>query len=202
MDRQGWDERYAARDQTFVRGPNPFVEAELSAVPPGRALELAAGEGRHAVWLASAGWKVAAVDFSEVGLRRAQARARSEGHAVDFVLADVHTLRLPPRRFDLILATCFHPRPAERVSLYPAMARALAPGGSLLLVSYDMANLTMGTGGPKDPDLLLNPPVLAAELDALGLTVVRAESVPLRTTDAEGQEVDVVDSVIRAVRPA
>jgi ubiquinone/menaquinone biosynthesis C-methylase UbiE len=202
MDRQGWDERYAARDQTFVRGPNPFVEAELSAVPPGRALELAAGEGRHAVWLASAGWKVAAVDFSEVGLRRAQARARSEGHAVDFVLADVHTLRLPPRRFDLILATFFHPRPAERVSLYPAMARALAPGGSLLLVSYDMANLTMGTGGPKDPDLLLNPPVLAAELDALGLTVVRAESVPLRTTDAEGQEVDVVDSVIRAVRPA
>jgi len=201
MDRQGWDERYAANDQAFVRGPNPFVEAELSAVPPGRALELAAGEGRHAVWLASAGWKVVAVDLSEVGLRRAQARARAEGHAVDFVLADVHTLRLPPGRFDLILATFFHPRPAERVSLYPAMARALAPGGTLLLVSYDLANLTMGTGGPKDPDFLLNPPVLAAELDALGLTVVRAESVPLRTTDADGQEVDVVDSVIRAVRP-
>jgi len=202
MDRQGWDDRYTAGDQTFVRGPNPFVEAELSAVPPGRALELATGEGRHAVWLASAGWKVVAIDFSEVGLRRAQKRARAEGHAVDFILADVHTLRLPPAKFDLVLATFFHPRPAERVSLYPAMAQALAPGGSLLLVSYDLANLSVGTCGPQDPEFLLNPPVLSAELEALGLTVVRAESVPLRTTDAEGREVDVVDAVIRAVRPA
>ncbi len=202
MDRQGWDERYAAKDRTFVREPNRQVVEEIGSLPPGRALDLATGEGRHAVWLASRGWHVVAVDFSEVGLRRAQARAEVEGHPVHCVLADVHTLRLPPARFDLVLAAFFHPRPAERTALYPSMAQALAPGGSLLLVSYDRANLTEGAGGPRDPDFLLDPPVLAAELEALGLDVTRAESVRLRAPDADGQEVDVVNAVIRAVRTA
>ncbi|MGI8809336.1 MAG: class I SAM-dependent methyltransferase [Acidimicrobiales bacterium] len=201
MDRQGWDERYAASDQTFLRDPNRQVVEEIGSLPPGRALDLATGEGRHAVWLAALGWHVVAVDFSEVGLRRGQARAREEGHPVHFVQADVHTLRLPAGRFDLVLAAFFHPRPTERTALYPSMAQALAPGGSLLQVSYDRANLDEGTGGPKDPDFLLDPPVLAAELEALGLEVTRAESVRLRAPKADGTEVDVVNAVIRAVRP-
>ena len=174
---------------------------EIGSLAPGRALDLATGEGRHAVWLASRGWHVVAVDFSVVGLRRALERARADGHPIHPVLADVHTLRLPPARFDLVLAAFFHPRPAERTALYPAMAQALAPGGSLVLVSYDRANLTEGTGGPQDPDFLLDPPVLAGELKALGLDVTRADTVRARAPSADGQEVDVVNAVIHAVRP-
>lgn len=201
MDRQSWDERYAAKEQTFLRGPNRLIVEEIGSLPPGRAIDLATGEGRHAVWLASRGWDVVAVDFSEVGLRRARARAEAEGHTIHVVLADVHTLRLPPAHFDLVLAAFFHPTPAERTSLYPAMAQALASSGSLVLVSYDLANLTRGTGGPRNADYLLDPPVLAGELRALGLDVSRAESVPARATTSDGEEVDVVNAVIRAVRP-
>ena len=201
MERHNWDERYAAKEPTFVREPNALVVEEAGSLAPGRALELAAGEGRHALWLASLGWDVVAVDFSEVAVRRAHDRARQAGLRAQFVVADVHTLRIPPARFDLVLATFFHPRPTERVALYPAMAQALAPGGSLLLVSYDKANLTEGAGGPKDPDFLLKPPVLAAELEELGLEVTRADTVRARATTVDGDEVDVVNAVIRARSP-
>ena len=192
MERQNWDERYAAPDRTPLDEPNQLVVAELAGAPPGRALELAAGEGRHARWLASRGWHVVAADFSEVGLRRAKRLADEAGQRVGFVVADVHTLPIPPARFDLVLATFFHPRPAERPELYPKLAHALAPGGTLLLVSYDKANLAEGNKGPQDPDFLMDPPALAAELQDLGLDVTRAETV--RVPEA-------VNAVVRAEKP-
>ena len=156
MERQSWNERYSAPDRTPLHEPNALVVEELADVPPGRALEIAAGEGRHARWLAARGWQVVAVDFSEVGLRRAKQLADDAGVHVTFVVADVHRQPLPLAQFDLILATFFHPRPAERPDLYPKLARALAPGGTLLLVSYDKANLAEGNKGPQDPDFLRN----------------------------------------------
>lgn len=201
MDRHGWDERYATREQTFTLEPNRQVAAEVAGLSPGVALDLATGEGRHAVWLSSLGWHVLAVDFASVGLRRAAARARAEGLAVGFAQADVYALRWPVERFDLILAAFFHPRPPQRPGLYRAAAAALRLGGSLLQVSYDKANLTEGTGGPKDPELLLDPPAVAGELEALGLDVIRADTVRLRAPTMDGEEVDVVNAVIRAVRP-
>lgn len=201
VDRQGWDERYSAREQTFVRDPNRLVVAEVDGLPPGRALDLATGEGRHAVWLASQGWKVAAVDFSVVGVARAAARAREEGWEVAFAAADVYTLRLPPASFELVLCSFFHPPPDKRRFLYPAVASALAPGGSLVQVSYDVRNATEGTGGPRDPSMLVDPPVVRAELEALGLRVTRADTVRLRTPTLDGEEVDVVDAILHAVKP-
>ena len=201
MDRHGWDERYGAREQTFVRDPNRLVAAEVEGLRPGRALDLATGEGRHAVWLASLGWRVVAVDFSTVGVTRAAARARHEGRHVAFAAADVYALRLPPATFELVLCSFFHPPPEQRRHLYPALAAALAPGGSLVQVSYDVRNATEGTGGPKDLPMLVDPPVVAAELEAAGLAVTRADSIRLRTPTLDGEEVDVVDAIVHAVKP-
>jgi ubiquinone/menaquinone biosynthesis C-methylase UbiE len=192
VERHAWDARYSAPDRKSLGDPNALVVEELADARPGRALELAAGEGRHARWLASKGWRVVAVDFSEIALRRAKQLADEADAHVNFIVADVHTLPLPPAAFDLVLATFFHPRPSERPALYPKMARALRPRGTLLLVSYDKANLAEGNKGPQDPDFLMDPPVLAAELRALGLEVTRAETV--RVPEA-------VHAIIRAVKP-
>jgi SAM-dependent methyltransferase len=198
MDRHGWDERYAGDRPTFVTGPNRLVEAEVGGLGPGQALDLATGEGRHARWLAGLGWRVVAVDFSTVGL--AKARAAAQGAPIGWVAADVHLLPLPPARFDLVLASFFHPRPDERAALYAKVRDTLVPGGTFLSVSYDVANLTEGRGGPQDPDVLIRPAEVAAALEAAGLRVVRAETVRLRVPTPEG-EADVVDAVIRAERP-
>lgn len=188
MERQTWDERYSVLDRTALREPNRLVVEELNTTRPGTALDLAAGEGRHAVWLASLGWHVVAVDFSETGLRRAKQLAGDEGRHVDFVVADVHSFPLPRARFDLVLATFFHPRPADRPALYRKMVAALVPGGTMLLVTYDKAHQ-----GTINPDFLMDVPALAADLQTLGLSVIRAEAV--RVPEA-------VNAVIRAVKPA
>lgn len=196
MDRHGWDARYAASEQTFTRQPNRLVvEAVQELGGPGLALDLGCGEGRHAVWLASQGWRVVGVDFSLVGVARASALARAEGVAAAFAVADFNALRLPPDRFDLVLAAFFHPRDA-----YAELTRAIAPGGTFLQVSYDIANLTEGTGGPRNPDFLLRPQEIAGRLRALGLRVEQADTVRLRIPAADGREVDVVDAVIRATK--
>lgn len=207
-DRHGWDERYGKSERTFPLEPNRLVAAEVDGLPPGTALDVATGEGRHAVWLASLGWRVVAVDFSPVGVMRAQARAQAENGqgrgrgTTAFAVADVHRLHLPPARFDLVLASFFHPRPPDRATLYRSMARTLVPGGTLLLVSYDKANLTQGSGGPQDPELLIDPLAFAAELERFGLVVQRADTVPLRVAGPDGADIDVVDAIIRAVRPS
>ena len=70
MDRQQWDERYSGAEFEWSVHPNQFVAEQLAGLPPGRALDLAAGEGRNSVWLAGRGWSVTAVDFSRVGLEK------------------------------------------------------------------------------------------------------------------------------------
>jgi SAM-dependent methyltransferase len=183
VERQRWNDRYSAADRKPLDEPNARVVEELAAAPAGRALDVAAGEGRHARWLAARGWSVVAVDFSEVALRR----AREAAPHIDCIVADVHTLPLPPARFDLVLATFFHPRPAERPALYSKLAQTLAPGGTLLVVTFDVTHQ-----GTIDPDFLLDPPALAADLEALGLDVSQAETVHVP---------DAVNAVVRAEKP-
>ena len=72
MDSQLWDARYAAADLVWSAGPNATVAALTADLPPGRALDVAAGEGRNAIWLAERGWDADALDFSRVGLDRAE----------------------------------------------------------------------------------------------------------------------------------
>ena len=82
MDRQQWDERYSGAEFEWSMHPNQFVAEQLDGLPPGRALDLAAGEGRNSVWLAERGWSVTAVDFSSVGLEKG--RMLSAAHGVPF----------------------------------------------------------------------------------------------------------------------
>lgn len=198
MDRHGWDERYSIDGQTFTPQPNRLVVAEVAGLTPGTALDLAAGEGRHARWLASLGWRVVAVDFSAAGAAKARVADTAAGADVAWVVADVHRLLLPQGRFDLVLAAFFHPSPDEREALYRQVARALVAGGTFVQVSYDITNLTQGTGGPQDPDILIRTGEVAWLLERLGFSVTRAETVPLKVPTSDGGEVDVVNAVVVA----
>jgi 2-polyprenyl-3-methyl-5-hydroxy-6-metoxy-1,4-benzoquinol methylase len=85
VDADGWDERYASTDLVWSATPNQFVERELRDLPPGRDLNLACGEGRNALWLASLGWQVTAVDSSRVAIDK----GRAVDASLDWVCADV-----------------------------------------------------------------------------------------------------------------
>ncbi|MCF6506945.1 class I SAM-dependent methyltransferase [Blastococcus sp. MG754426] len=151
MRAEDWDRRYAEQAQ-WSPGPNDLVADLLADVPPGTAVDLAAGEGRHALWLAGRGWAVTAVDFSDVGLDRGRTRPGAE--RVSWVAADVLTWSAGEGSLDLVLVAYLH-LPQEEMT--PLLARAvgwLRPGGRLLLLGHDVANLTAGVGGPQEPSIL------------------------------------------------
>jgi SAM-dependent methyltransferase len=202
VDRQQWDERYSGAEFEWSMHPNQFVAAELAGLPPGRALDLAAGEGRNSVWLAERGWSVTAVDFSPVGLEKGRklSAARGVGDSqVDWVVADLSEYEPAREAFELVLIAYLHLGAALRARVLAGAAAALAPGGTLLIIGHDLTNLTEGVGGPQSPDVLYTPEAVTAELP--GLRILRAERVR-RTVEREGGQATAVDTLVRAVRPA
>jgi len=192
-----WDRRYADSEFLWSVEPNRFVVRELGDLPPGRALDLASGEGRNAVWLAERGWRVTAVDFSRVGMQKARRLADARGVTVDWVLADLREYEPEAGGYQLVLVAYLHVPPAERAAVLDGACSALAPGGALLVIGHDLTNLSHGVGGPQDPTLLYTPQAITAELP--GLSVQRAERVR-RPVEVDGQTREAIDTLVRAVR--
>jgi SAM-dependent methyltransferase len=199
MDREMWDARYAATESLWSFEPNRFLVRETEALAPGRALDLAGGEGRNALWLAARGWQVTVVDFSAVALDRGRARAERDGLTVEWLQADVLRWAPPERGFDLVAILYLHLREAELQPVLRRAADAVAPAGTLLVVAHDATNLTDGHGGPQDPELLYTPADVTAAID--GLEVVRAEQVARPVSTPAGERT-AIDALVRAVRPA
>ena len=181
MDARAWDERYAASELVWSAGPNQFVAAELGDLRPGRAVDLAAGEGRNAIWLGERGWQVTAVDFSLAGLDKGREIQARHEHGrdlhIDWVHGDVLTHDLAPGSFDLALLAYLQLPDDERHTAVRRAFAALAPGGTFFLVAHDSTNLTEGTGGPQDPAVLYTAEQVLADLDGERFEVVRAERV-------------------------
>lgn len=198
MDAEAWNERYDRPELIWSAEANRTLMSELSGAAPGRALDLACGEGRNAVWLAQNGWEVTAVDFSDVALRKAITAASAAGVSINTVAADVRDYEVTAE-FDLVLLAYLQlPWPALR-KLLESASRAVAPGGTLLLVSHDVDNLTDGFGGPEDPALLQTPVQVVAALP--GLTVQRADRAR-RSVPVEGGVRYAIDTVVRATAPS
>jgi SAM-dependent methyltransferase len=176
-----WDARYSAAELVWSRGPNQFVEAELAALTPGDALDLACGEGRNAIWLADRGWQVTAVDFSAVAVDRG--RGLAGDRPVTWVVGDALAVPLPD--VDLALLAYLHVPPADRRAVVRRAFGALRPGGTLFVVAHDATNLTEGTGGPQDPDVLYTAEAILTDLAGEPFTAVRAERVARRVEDPD-----------------
>ena len=108
MNSNAWDERYTGEALVWSAVPNRFLVAEVETLPPGRALDLACGEGRNAVWLAECGWDVTGVDFSNVGLDKARRLADARGVSVHWELADATEYTPAPQSFDLVIVMYLH----------------------------------------------------------------------------------------------
>ena len=167
MDAADWDARYAESELVWSRGPNRLVAAECADLPPGRAVDLACGEGRNALWLASRGWHVTAVDFSQVALDKGRRLAEGEDDAaVDWVCADATQWR--GEGYDLAVVAYFQV-PARR-SAYggaPRRRRRCGPAAPCCGWATTATNLTEGTGGPQDPRVLMTAEDVLADLDGI-----------------------------------
>ncbi len=199
MDASSWDERYRDTELVWSAGPNAAVAAALADHPPGRALDLAAGEGRNALWLAEQGFEVEAVEFSPVAIEKGSALAAHRGVSVTFTLGDL-TAPLDLAAADLVLIAYLHlPRDVERAVLARA-AGWVAPAGTFLLIAHARRNLTDGVGGPPDPELLPTPQEITDALAGTGLVIERAEEIT-REVEVDGNTRTAIDVLVRAHRP-
>ena len=204
MDSHAWNQRYADSELVWSAEPNMWVEQLTQDLPPGKALDVAAGEGRNALWLAARGWHVTAVDFSAVALQRASSLAKKRlGADAGNLLAlelDVETWVPPARSYDLVLVAYLHLPAHERSAVMSAAAQAVAPGGTLLVVGHDQTNLSSGHGGPQDPAVLYSPADIVADIEHAELTVARAETAVRSLSDAQGHPVEALDALVLAQR--
>jgi SAM-dependent methyltransferase len=203
MDAHAWDVRYGEGELLWGVQPNRFVAAELSAIKPGRALDVACGEGRNAIWLAGRGWQVTGVDFSATGLERAARLASDAGvtDRVDFQLLDVVSDSLPAASFDAVIVAYLQLPEGPRRAALRNSATAVAPAGTLLVVGHDTTNLAAGTGGPQDAAVLFSPDDVVADLASLaGLVVEKAERVRRPVPGAERAAIDALVRLRRESR--
>jgi SAM-dependent methyltransferase len=164
--RSDWDAKYRLAAEAPPSEPASIVRELLPLLPPGPALDIACGTGRHALFLAGRGQHVTAVDFSSVALDILEVRARGmrapvrrsksihepERHfraGLELVQADLERTELPERRYSLILCIQYLQR-----SLFPQIRRALRPNGVLLIETFTRAQLEF-EGGPRNPAYLL-----------------------------------------------
>lgn len=198
-----WEQFYRERDKVWTGNPNPLLVREAADLAPGTALDLGCGEGGDALWLAERGWRVLAVDVSEVALRRGAVHAADAGVA-NRITWERHDLSrtFPEGTFDLVTAQFLHSPVAadgERDKILRRAADAVAPGGTLLLGAHS----TFPTWMTHPPQIHL--PTNASQLEALALdptewTIITADLIDHDHPGPEAQPGTRTDSVLRVHR--
>ena len=205
MDASDWNARYDTAELIWKGEPNQFLPAEVEGLPVGTALDLACGEGRNAVWLATRGWQVTGVDFSEVGLSKAQRLAEDNSVSGTWITADATTWTPPTGGFGLVIVFYLQLPTHQLAKALRTAVSAMAAGGTLLVVAHDLLNLSEGVGGPQDEGVLTTAEsvvdaLAAAEL-ALGseLVVERSGRIDRVVSTSEGDRT-AIDTIVRARR--
>lgn len=199
-----WDNRYRTKPALWSGQPNSSLVSEASGLTPGTALEVGAGEGADAIWLARQGWTVTAVDVSAVALERAAGHAADAGPEVTerirWERRDMLEWQVPQRSFDLVTAHYIHVPSGMRPELYRRLAGAVAPGGMLLVAAHHPSDLQTSVSRPQFPDLFFTGDDLAADLGADEWEVVTNAAPSREVKDADGNMVTIRDTVFRARR--
>jgi SAM-dependent methyltransferase len=200
MDAKDWDERYAAADLVWSAEPNRFVAELISPLTPGTAVDIAAGEGRNAIWLAQQGWTVIATDYSSVAVERMRARAAevlgAEAARLTPLVADA-TVATPggPAAYDLALFSYLQLPAAEwKVALRNGV-QAVRPGGHVLVIGHSARNLTEGWGGPSAREVLYDPDEVVDAVDGLPVAVEHAD-IRVRPVETEDGPREALDTVV------
>ncbi len=198
-----WDERYSSVEQVWSGRPNPQLVAEVSALAPGAALDVGAGEGADAIWLAGRGWTVTAIDISQVALDRAAQHAAQAGAEVaariTWQVADLLAWTPPAATYDLVSAQFFHLPPHLLAQAHQRLADAVRTGGQLLIVLHHSDDIVT-VPRPFGSSLFPPPEEIVARFPQDDWEVVTKAAPTRAAVDAEGREMVLRDAVVRLRR--
>jgi len=185
MDNEKWNRRYEGEDLIWPQEPGPLLEENVKDLAPGKALDLAAGEGRNSIYLAKRGWKVHAIDFSDVAVGKGRRMTERLGLPVRWEVKDLTTFTPQRESYDLVILYYLHMPWSDISDVFKKAAAAVRPKGFLMIVGHDLSNIQEGVGGPQDPKVLYTAEKITRLLT--GMKVLQADKMR-RPLDHEGAE--------------
>jgi len=162
-----WDERYSEPGYAYGTEPNDYLRSVQSRVPRMQVLSVAEGEGRNAVYLATKGCQVTAVDASSVGLSKAEQLAAEHQVSITPVVSDLNEYDPGEEKWDAVISIFCHLPHTQRARMYQKLVRSLKSGGVLVLEAYIPRQLEFATGGPPSAELMPTLDMLREELQGL-----------------------------------
>ena len=173
--------------------PLPFLVEQITPVQKGRALDLAMGDGRNAIYLAQQGYEVDGIDLSEKAVRQAIASARSLGLSINGIIADLDQFPLSPNRYDLICCFYYLARP-----LFPGMKSALRPGGKIIYQSVTTDECLFNPDFPKE--WCLEPNELLHAFRELRILFYEESNLPASSTPSKGMRHTALASLVAVLQ--
>lgn len=149
-----WDERYSSDEYFFGQEPNEFLKEEIEKLAPGKALFIGEGEGRNSIYAASLGWEVDAIDISIVGKEKAEKLAAKKNVKINYNITDAYDYTYPQNYYDAVVLIYFHVESEMREKYFRQLLLSLKPGGSIVLLVYDIDQLKYNKQGPQDIKML------------------------------------------------
>lgn len=199
-----WEQRYQSNPSVWSGKPNTHLISEAADLTPGTALDVGAGEGADALWLAERGWQVTATDISTVALDRGASHAREAGTEVaariDWLHADLTTWVPQPMTYDLVSAQFMHLPKPQRDAMVARLATSVAAGGTLLIVGHHPSDLQTTIPRPPMPELFFTAADIADTLNPEEWDILVSDARPRNATDPDGRRVTIHDAVLRAQR--
>ncbi len=151
-DQKRWDKRFREKEFAFGKEPSPFLKRHIALLLGGKALDIATGEGRNAIFLARHGFDVDAVDISNMGLKKVRQLAQEASVRIHTLHVDLDTFKIKEGEFDLITNFYF-----LRRSLIPKIKKGLKKGGKVIFETYILEHRDLAAGGPKQSKYFLKP---------------------------------------------
>lgn len=180
--KQMWDDRYSAIEYAYGKTPNAFFKAQIDKLKPGKILLPAEGEGRNAVYAATQGWDVYAIDQSIEGQKKAIQLAEEYGVKINYELCDILDLDDKLGDFDLIALTYVHLPSELRKRLHTQLIQFLKPTGQIILEGFSINNLKHerkgeATNGPRNSDFLFSLQDIAQDFNTLLPVILLEEKI-------------------------
>ncbi|MBY0517823.1 MAG: methyltransferase domain-containing protein [Bacteriovoracaceae bacterium] len=163
-----WNERYQKEEYFYGKNPNRFLESVFGLISEGaQVLTIAEGEGRNAVFLASQGFEVTSVDFSEEGRSKALKLADERKVKLKYELCSLENYEFGEQKWDAVISIFCHMPTQLRQAVHPRIEKSLKERGLFIIQSYNPEQLKNNSGGPKDINMLYTPEILRKDFSAL-----------------------------------
>jgi len=190
-----WNDRFSTNEYVYGTKPNDFFKEQIDRLNPGIIFLPGEGEGRNAVYAATRGWKVEAIDQSSIGKNKADKLAESSGVKINYIISSVSDYIPQKNYYDAVAIIYFHIYPEQRKEFFPHIINALKPGGILIMEVFDKDQLGKTSGGPQNYDMLYSMEEVKKDFTGLKTILLKKEDIVLN----ESEKHQGIASVVRFV---